>query len=115
MSTSNASVNDQSTSTTSSGQSSSESDQSDLNVHDSSSSNSDQEEINNPLYDGSSLSAKNSMQCFFAFKPKHNLSSQATDSILKLIKLFLPEGNKCPASGYQFEKSLQELGYQYTK
>lgn len=68
-----------------------------------------------PLYDGSTLSAKNFNGMFSALMQKHNLSSQATDSILKLIKLSLPKGNKCPSSGYQFEKSLLDLGYNYTK
>ena len=84
-------------------------------TNDSSFTDSDQEAANTPLYDGSSLSAKNFNGMFYALMQKHNLSSQAKDSILKLLRLSLPKGNKCPASGYQFEKSLIDLGYNYRK
>ena len=52
---------------------------------------------------------------FYALIQKHNRSSQVKDSILKLFRLSLLKGNKCPASGYQFEKSLIDLGYNYRK
>ena len=80
-----------------------------------SSSDSDQEASNTPLYDGSPISAKNFNAMFLALRQKHNLSSQAVDSVLKLVKLCLPEGNKCPSSGYQFEKSLCHLGFHFKK
>ena len=83
--------------------------------YDSPSSDSDLEEYNTPLYEGSSLSAKNFKGMFMALTHKHNLSCQAVDSILKLIKMSLPEGNNCPASGYQFEKSLLDLGFKFRK
>ena len=59
-------------------------------------SDSDQEPSNTQLYAGSSISAKNFNAMFLALKQKHNLSSQAVDSVLRLVKLCLPEGNKCP-------------------
>ena len=74
-----------------------------------------EEDSDSSLCDGSALSKKNFQGLFLALTQKHNLSSQAMDSILKLIKLALPEGNNCPASGYQFEKSLSDLGFSYTK
>ena len=80
-----------------------------------SSTDSDREPSNTKLYAGSSISAKNFNAMFLALKQKHNLSSQAVDSVLRLVKLCLPEGNKCPASGYQFEKSLCHLGFQFKK
>ena len=92
-----------------------ESDMHEILTNDSSFTDSDQEAANTPLYDGSSLSAKNFNGMFCALIQKHNLSSQAKDSILKLFRLSLPKGNKCPASGYQFEKSLIDLGYNYRK
>ena len=92
-----------------------ESDMHDIHTNDSSFTDSDQEAANTPLYDGSSLSAKNFNGMFYALIQKHNLSSQAKDSILKLLRLSLPKGNKCPASVYQFEKSLIDLGYNYRK
>ena len=70
-----------------------------------SSSNSEQEASNTQLNAGSSISAKNLNAMFLALKQKHDLSSQAVDNVLRLVKLCLPEGNKCPTSGYQFEKS----------
>lgn len=76
---------------------------------------SDQEAANTPLHDGSSLSAKDFNGMFYALIQKHNRSSQVKDSILKLLRLSLLKGNKCPASGYQFEKSLIDLGYNYRK
>ena len=86
-----------------------------LSYDSSSSTDSDCEATDTPLYDGSTLSAKNFKGMFLALTQKHNLSSQAVDSILKLMKLSLPEGNNCPASGYQFEKSLSDIGYQFRK
>ena len=59
-----------------------------------------EEDSDSSLCDGSALSKKNFQGLFLALTQKHNLSSQAMDSILKLIKLALPEGNNCPASGY---------------
>lgn len=74
-----------------------------------------EEDLDSALCDGSSLSQKNFQGLFLALTQKHNLSSQAMDSILKLIKLALPEGNQCPVSVYQFEKSLSDLGFSLTK
>ena len=74
-----------------------------------------EEDLDNSLCDGSALSTKNFQGMFLALTQKHNLSSQAMDSILKLIKLALPEGNNCPVSGYQFERSLSDLGFSFTK
>lgn len=51
----------------------------------------------------------------FALKQKHNLSSQAVDSVLKLIKSCLPGENRWPASSYQFEKSLLQVGFHFRK
>ena len=80
-----------------------------------SSTSSDQEEGNSLLYGGSSISAKNFNAMFLALKQKHNLSSQAVDSVLRLIKSCLPEENTCPSSGYQLEKSLQHTGFHFKK
>lgn len=74
-----------------------------------------EENLDSALCDGSSLSQKNFQGLFLALTQKHNLSSQAMDIILKLIKLALPEGNECPVSVYQFEKSLSDLGFSHTK
>ena len=52
---------------------------------------------------------------FLALKQKHNVSSQAVDSVLRLIKSCLPEENTCPSSGYQLEKSLQHIGFHFKK
>lgn len=76
---------------------------------------SNQEEANLSLYLGTSISAKNFNAMFLALRQKHNLPSQAVDSILKLIKSCLLTENKCPGSAYQFEKSLHNVGFAFKK
>ena len=67
------------------------------------------------LHEGATISQNNFKGSFLALSQRHNLPSKAVDSILKLIKMSLPEGNKCPTSSYMFDKSLADIGYSYVK
>lgn len=84
-----------------------------LSIHSDSETDGCAEDI--PLYDGASLTQRNFKGSFLALTQKHNLPSQAVDSILKLVKITLPKGNKCPPSLYQFNKSLSDVGYKYIR
>ena len=77
----------------------------------------DQEQscIETPLYSSSQISCDEFNSIFLALQRKHNFSSSATESILKLFQMALPPGNKCPSSNYKFEKGLSALYYSYTK
>lgn len=67
------------------------------------------------LYEGAKISQNNFKGTLLALTQKHNLSSKAVDSILKLIRLTLPEENNCPNSSYTFDKSLGGISYSYVK
>jgi hypothetical protein len=68
-----------------------------------------------PLYNDSPISSDEFRSIFLALQQKHNFSSAATNSILKLFQVSLPPGNKCPRSSYKFEAELSGLSYSYTK
>jgi len=68
-----------------------------------------------PLFEGATISQSNFKGAFLSLMQRHNLSSKATDSILRLIKLTLQKGNNCPSSTYKLDESLKDIGYNYVK
>lgn len=70
-----------------------------------------------PLFKDSSLTVPEFNAVLLAIKQTHNFSNQALDSILKMVEMCLPEGNKLPySSSYLFERKIErELMYSLKK
>jgi hypothetical protein len=95
-----------------------EDDDDDLAHDDNESNDNDSDEDQNsevPLYDGSPVSCDEFRSTLLALQQKHNFSSAATNSILKLFQITLPTGNKCPSSNYKLETEFRELLYSFKK
>ena len=90
----------------------------DLAHNDDESNDNDSDEDQNSevaLYDGSPVSCDEFRSTLLALQQKHNFSSAATNSILKLFQITLPTGNKCPSSNYKLETEFSELSYSFKK
>ena len=72
-------------------------------------------EADPPIYSSASFSVSQFNSIFLTLNERHNLSSQATDNILKFLHLILPQDNRCCSSSYRFEKSLSKLHFSYNK
>ena len=57
-----------------------------------------------PLFESSSVSTSASNVLLMEYGMKHNLTNEALEDLLKLLKLLLPSPNNCPRSTYLFRK-----------
>lgn len=60
--------------------------------------------LDNPVYDGSSLSVAASNVLIMKLKMRHSLSNECVQDLLSLIKLHCPTPNNCVTSLYKFNK-----------
>ncbi|XP_028403532.1 uncharacterized protein LOC114526212 isoform X2 [Dendronephthya gigantea] len=68
------------------------------------------------LFQGSPLSVEEFNAVLLALKQRHNFSNLALDSILKMLRLCLPDSTNLPTSSYIFEKrNERELAYSSTR
>ena len=67
------------------------------------------------LYEGSSLTTECSLMLLNSYVCHHNLTQQACQDLLKLLKLHLPKENNMPSSLYLYHKQSEQLiGNQHT-
>lgn len=63
------------------------------------------------LYDGSSLTVRNSSILILKFKMRHNLTDELVSNVLHFFKLHCPAPNCCLSSLYHFKKQFYDMQY----
>ena len=66
------------------------------------------------LYEGSVLTVESSLLLLNSYVCHHNLTQQASQDLLQLLRLHLPKDNVLPPSLYLFHKQSEEIESQYT-
>ncbi|CAF1107671.1 unnamed protein product [Brachionus calyciflorus] len=79
--------------------------ESDESMNESNVENNNKEFDKSRLFQGSEIDVSQFLLTFYAIKAKHKLTDSASNDILKLIKIILPNNNNCPKTLNKFEKS----------
>ena len=66
------------------------------------------------LYEGSSLTTESSLLLLNSYVCHHNITQQACQDLLQLLRLHLPKENALPSSLYLFQKQSELIGSQHT-